>query len=184
MQKNHLKEILFGLFVTIVGGIVVVQYEDGLHKPKENETELTPPTDSPEIDNSKSNILPFEKSENKPTISQSVSQNDKKDNRKESIEEKDNPIESSTKPEDKGLSIRVIDKITHKPVEGVSVSFSGFPDVLTTNKNGDFFIPKIIIDKRGEYNSVRTYFTRNGFEAVDYEIGLSEPQTFKINKLQ
>lgn len=94
----------------------------------------------------------------------------------------DKPVETSTN--NIGLSIKIIDASSRKPVEGVSISLSGFTDVLTSNKNGDFIIPKNIIAERGEYNSIRAYFTRNGFEPTDFEIGLSEPQTFKINKSQ
>jgi len=86
------------------------------------------------------------------------------------------------KNEGEGLSIKIIEASTLKAVAGVSISFSGFPDILISNQSGDFIIPKSIIEKRGEYNSVRAYFTRNGFEPVNFEIGLSEPQIFKINK--
>ena len=83
----------------------------------------------------------------------------------------------------KGLLIKIIEaSAKQRPVEGVSISFSGFPDVLTSNQDGDFTIPQSIILKRGEFNSVRAYFTRNGYEPVNYEIGLSETHIYKIKK--
>lgn len=33
-RKNHFKEVIIGLFITVIGGILVVQYQEGLHEPK------------------------------------------------------------------------------------------------------------------------------------------------------
>lgn len=186
-RKNHLKEILIGLFVTIVGGILVVLYQEWLHKnkgEKENETKLTLPLTNSESDGSKPGTSPPEKNSPKPATSQSVSQPDQYTPQEESIIEKNKPVQINSASEDEGLSIKIIDSETQRPVEGVSISFSGFSNVLTSNQSGNFIIPQSIIVKRGEYNSVRAQFNRNGFEPADFEIGLSEPQIFKIKKSQ
>lgn len=186
-KKNPIKEIMIGLFIAVVGGILVVHYQEGLHKNKiEERNETTSPTPAPNIESSnvKPDSLPFTNSDANTQDNQTVSQTERDNPQPENRVEKIKPVEANSTLEDDGLSIKIIDAITQKPVAGVSISFSGFPNVLTSNQNGIFIIPKSIIAKRGEYNSVRAYFTQNGFEPVDYEIGLSESQTFKINKSQ
>lgn len=85
------------------------------------------------------------------------------------------------KPDELGLVMRIFDE-TGNPIEGVSVQLANSNEVLYTDKNGSFIISKTIIDKYGEYNSLRAYYTKNGYESAKFEVPLSESTSFKLKK--
>jgi len=86
------------------------------------------------------------------------------------------------KPDELGLVMRIFDFETGNPIEGVSVQLVNSNEIFHTDKNGCFKINKRIINQYGEYNSIRGYFNKQGYESTKYEIPLSEPSQFKLKK--
>lgn len=88
------------------------------------------------------------------------------------------------KPDELGLVMRIFDLETGNPIEGVSVQLVNSNEIIYTDKNGCFMINRTIIDKYGEYNSIRAYYSKNGYESVKFEVPLSESTSFKLKKIK
>jgi len=93
------------------------------------------------------------------------------------------PVKENTESQNfEGIVITIKDNDTKKPIPNVFITFIGLPFTLETDKNGNFVIPSVVVQKYGVYNTVKATFVKAGYEVEEPNIALSESHSLFLNK--
>lgn len=93
-------------------------------------------------------------------------------------------VSQNEKSLEDGITIILKDSISKEPIQDAIFTFTDYPTPLRTNKFGKAEIPKKLIDKFGEYNSVRATIEKKGYQTEEINIALSESHSLFLNKIQ
>jgi len=97
--------------------------------------------------------------------------------------------ESQEKLTDESVSsVEVIvtlkDDVSKDPIPDAVFSFDGFSTLLKTDKFGRITIPNTLIEKYGNYNSVRATIKKEGYQTEETNVALSESHSLFLNKIK
>jgi len=111
-------------------------------------------------------------------------------NQKQSSGSRTNALqESKVKLKDESTSgVEVIvtlkDEVSKDPIPDAVFNFDNFSTLLKTDKFGRITIPNTLIEKYGNYNSVRATIKKQGYQTQEINVALSESHSLFLNKIK
>jgi len=82
----------------------------------------------------------------------------------------------------KKVVITIKDDHTKNPIPNIKIAINDYPSSLISDEDGNFIIPKSIIDKLRVYNSVKATFSKQGYQTEEQNVALSESHSLYIKK--
>lgn len=89
--------------------------------------------------------------------------------------------ESASKVE---VIVTLKDEVSKEPISDAVFSFENFSILLKTDKFGRIIIPNKLIEKYGNYNSVRATIKKEGYQTEETNVALSESHSLFLNKIK
>lgn len=111
-------------------------------------------------------------------------------NQKRMNENRTNALqESQEKLRDVNLSnaeviVTLKDEANKEPIPDAVFSFDNYSTPIKTDKFGRISIPNEIIEKYGNYNSVRATIKKEGYQTEETNVALSESHSLFLNKMK
>lgn len=76
------------------------------------------------------------------------------------------------------------DEVSKEPISDAVFSIDNFSTLLKTDKFGRVTIPNKLIERYGNYNSVRATIKKEGYQTEEINIALSESHSLFLNKIK
>lgn len=100
-----------------------------------------------------------------------------------SLQENQKPIKNQIKT-DSEVVITLRDEVSKEPISDAVFSFDNYPTQIKTDRYGRIIIPNKIIEKFGNYNSVRATIKKEGYQTEETNVAFSESHSLFLNKIK